>query len=276
MQNIRNWAPYVDPISEWGGVPVWWHYFYPEWDWWTGMGPSNVPRSNLIGLAVRGTWRLLGLWIEEIGDWAVSKAESNVRAWTGFAASDYVTFGGWIWSIVLRLGNFVPSFADTIADAAVWLYDRLPVDIQSLTVTWYDKFVAWYNAGNSWVQANYDEAKNWATAAFNWTITTGVTLRSWYDGAHTWLDDFRNNASARVIGYLGTAWTWLADFQGNYYARVTMWLSPYWSRLALFAGGASTFYLNLWGAYAAEIGAFWDDPLMWVYDRVEDELVRRW
>lgn len=276
MQNIRNWAPYVDPIAETGGVPRWWHYFYTDWDWWTGMGPGYVPRSHLVGMAVRGTWQLLGLWVEEIGDWAVSKAESNVRKWTGFASSDYVTFGGWIWSIVLYLGDVVLSFADTIAEGVVWLYDRLPVDIQDLTVTWYDKFVAWYEASQSWVQTNYDAAKASATLAYNWVADTGSTLSSWYSGAHTWLDDFRDNASARVVGYLGTAWTWLTDFRDNYYARVTGWLGSSWSKLVAFCGGALTFFYNLWGWYAPEIGAFWADPLMWLYDRVEAELVRRW
>jgi len=138
---------------------------------------------------------------------------------------------------------------------ALWnLWSWLPGDIRDNIVSWYDKFVAWYNAAISWAESRYEATRVWVANTGTWLVNGYNTVRGWYDSAHGWLDDFRWNAYARVTGWLGTTWT----------------------RAVTFFASAGTFWYNLWGSHAADIGAFWADPLGWLYDRVEAELVRRW
>lgn len=276
VQHLRYHMPYIEPWAENAGPPVWWYHFYSEWDWWRLIGPGNIPYRVLIDMALRGSWRLIGLWVDEVGDWVASEARVYVRAITGYLAHGYVTFYQWCEALRDRVGTFVPYFADSIAAATVWLYLLLPGDIRDSAVSWYDKFVAWYNASNSWAAVQFDAAKTWVANIAPDLVTGYNTVRTWYDTVRFWVSGFYDDPYGKIVGYLGPAWDWLKDFRYYYYAWITGWLGSPWDKLMAFTGGALTFFYNLYALYAAEIGAFWSDPLMWLYDRAEDELVRRW
>lgn len=276
VQHLRYHMPYVSPWPENAGPPTWWYHFYSDWDWWRLIGSGNVPYITLIDMALRGSWQLIGLWVDEVGDWAVSSVRTTVREWIGYAASGMVTFSQWIWGISDLIGTYVPWWCTNLTNAADKLYAWLPYDVRTNVVTFYDKFVAWYNAANSWAATRFDDAKAWVANTAAWVVTWIEFLGSWYYAVGEWVTDFKANPGGTITGYLGTAWSWLDDFHDNYYARVTGWLGDPWSKLMAFTGGALTFFYNLYALYAAEIGAFWADPLMWLYDRAEAELVRRW
>jgi len=138
---------------------------------------------------------------------------------------------------------------------ALWnLWGWFPGDIRDNVVSWYDKFVAWYNAAISWAQSRYETTKVWVANTGAWLVAGYNTVRAWYDSSHDWLDDFRYNIYDRITAWLGPPWTFLYNT---------------WQQL-------QSFYNNVWVPYQVTLHDFLADPLGWLYDRVEAELIRRW
>jgi len=243
---------YFLPVES--GPPEFWYEWFSWWDWKWNLSPSGKVNKTITRNWLWSCHRFWELWTEDLAQNAVYLAEDAVRVFTGWALHGFVRFQDWIEAIRSRVGTWVPPFAGDLAQGLYRLWLWLPADIRDNVVTWYDKFSAWYNSVVSWVQVTYDDAKAWAYGAYAWVLDTGEALKTWYNNAHWWLDDFRQNA----------------------YDRVTGWLGSTWNRAVTFFTAAGQFWYNLWGSYAPEIGAFWADPLGWLYDRVEDELVRRW
>jgi len=234
--------------------PGFWYIYFSWWDWDWNTDDKGRVNSTITRNWMWACQRLWENWINEVGNIAQDLALTAVRGWTGYVIYGYVTFRQWIDAIAGRVGSWVPSFAYNLADACYRLWQWLPEDIRSGVASWYSKFLGWYDSVVAWAQSTYDQAKIWATSAWAWICATGASLKSWWDTAHWWLDDFRQNAVARIVGWLGTTW----------------------ARAVLFFAHAGTFWYDLWGSYAVEIGEFWDNPLMWLYDRAEDELCKRW
>lgn len=259
------------------GWDAWWTYkllprFYkgaPEWftcGWaWASLWDDNLVDCNPgTGKCRPNTAFYLHYrrvardrfqdWIDDAADTVARPLVNAVSALLGTLYHGYTTFSTWINAIRGRVGSWVPWWADHLAHAAVRLFDWLPSDITAGLVSFYDKFVAWYEATKLWVQVHYDAAKNWVANVAP-DLTAGyITVRNWYDVVATWVTNFKADPYGTVASWLGAAWTtWIV----LRYAIVD-------------------FYNNVWVPYKITLHDFLADPLGWTYDRVEDELIRRW
>jgi len=234
--------------------PAFWYEWFSWWDWIWNLSPTGKVNSTITRNWLWACHRFWGRWTEAVADDARLFATSTVRGWYGYVLHGYETLQEWVDAIRGRVGTWVPSFATNLAQAAYLLWLWLPADITSGLVSFYDKFSAWHDAALDWVRGYVDTAKAWAYGAYAWVLGMGETLKVWYNNVHAWLDDFRANTYWRVTQLLGNTWTWTQ----------------------VFFESAGIFWYNQWAWYGAEIGAFWGDPLGWLYDRVEDELCRRW
>lgn len=256
--------------------PWWWSEVRSPYDWFGCVDEIGLPLSCWFENYFHAVYEQLGHWIWEIGQWAKEQGEAFVRFVVGYVKSGFYNFQDWMTWLEGVTGGVVPYFAGSLSDAAIRLYYWLPSDVRQNLTTWATIFENIKTSVKNWVQTTYDTAKQYATSAYNWVIATGSTLSGWYNIAHSWLDDFRNNAATRVVGWLGGAWSWVVAFWNNPQGTITGYLGSVWSNLVAFANNALSFWFNLWGSHAEEIGQFWSDPLGWLYDRVEDELVNRW
>jgi hypothetical protein len=255
------WQRFVIEHNLWAGLaftepddaPQMWLDIYPEWLWDHGL--TNGKPDWYWCFHYTGCARVhFENWVFDKTDSARDTAVSWVRAFTGYVRYGYTRFEYWVDTIWNRVGAYSLWWADNLTAAADWLRNKLPDEIRSSWSTWSDIWEGIKDAVKDWARARFDAAVVWATDAWAWVIGTGNLLKSWWDTAAAWLDDFRQNA----------------------YERVTTWLGTTWTRAVTFFRDAGTFWYNLWGSYATEIGAFWADPLGWLYDRAEAELVRRW
>jgi len=234
--------------------PGFWYIWFSWWDWIWNLSSSGKVNETITRNWLWACHRLWGNWTDEVGDYAKTSAVNLVRLWQIAAGSSVFNIQTWFGVLVAWLGARSLSWASDVTEALGTLRDYFPAGIADGWRAWTD---LWDNIQTSlinWCKARYDDAIAGATDAWNWIVATGNALKSWYDVAHTWLDDFRQNAAARVTDWLGATWT----------NAVTFFTS------------AGTFWYNLWGSYATEIGKFWPDPLGYVYDRVEDYLCGKW
>jgi len=236
------------------GPPEFWYEWFSWWDWSWNLSSSGKVNKTITRNWLWACHRFWELWTAAMADDARAAAQQAVRRWYGYVLHGYDTFQAWVEAIRARVGTWVPPFASHLADGVYRLWLWLPADIRDNVVTWYDKFSAWYNSVVSWVQVTYDDARAWAYGAYAWVLDTGEALKNWYNGYEEWLRHFRDDP----------------------YNTVRRWLGGTWERAVTFFTAAGQFWYDLWGSYAEDIGAFWADPLRWLYDRVEDELVRRW
>jgi len=247
-QLIRYIAPYISPDPETGSPPSWWYRFWTPGDWYWNLDGNQVPNWDWIWRWRLAAYWLLEAWIQEIGEWAWDYAVDVVRYFTGYVRHNYSTFENWCAALRSRTGTWVPWWASDLANAAQALYLWLPESIRSGWESWAQIWDTIKDDVWGWVQDRYEEARQLAYDAINWITDLGQAVRTWYDIAHNWLDDFRSDPWGHVTGWLGEPW----------------------QKLVTFCTGALTFFYNLWGTYAPDIGAFWDNPLLWLYDRAED------
>ena len=260
-----------------GSNPPYWWYSFASWsDWAYCVGYDGIPRACWYDHYREALIAALGAWVSEVGDWASSAATNAVKGWLGYIWYGYSSFSSWLLALWRRVGEVLPGWAYNVADALNRLYLWIPSQIRYGLQSWSSLFDSITNGVKDWVRSIYDYARGRALAAWDWIIASGQTLTWWYNSAHSWLDDFRYNASVRVRGWLGSAWDWLVGFSQNPAGVILAQLGVAWIRLRLFAENAVTFYFNLWSEYASEIGEFWGDPLGWLYDRAEDYLVSKW
>jgi len=198
---------------------------------------------------------------DRYSDWLNAMADAVARPLTdaiyhllGNIKYGYTRFSDWLTAIRGRVGSWVPWWTTTLAAGMEFLHSLFPLDIRDGIVSWYDKFVAWYNAAISWAQTRYEATRVWVANTGSWLVSGYNTVRDWYD----------------------CSWGWLDDFRYNIYARITAWLGPPWYFLAGAWWELQNFYNTVWVPYRATLHDFLADPLGWLYDRVEDELVRRW
>jgi len=235
-------------------APQWWKDSWGHsYNWYHNL-TNGVPGVLFVWYYARAARDRFSDWIRNAADTVARPLVDAVRGLLGNLLYGYTKFSDWIRAIQVRVGSWVPWWTSTLAAGLDYLWNRLPGDIRDGTISWYTKFSAWYNAAISWSQSRYESVRVWVVNTGAWLVSGYNTVRAWYDSAHGWLDDFRLNTYARITARLGVTWT----------------------RAVTFFTSAGTFWYNLWGFYAADIGAFWADPLGWLYDRAEDELVRRW
>lgn len=254
VQHIKDVAPYINPTGEPSDPPVWWHNFYSDWDWYTNFYANQVPTPTLIDLAMRGTWRLIGLWVEEVGEWIREAVESNVRGWIGYVNYNFYTFSDWIHWLEDITGGLYPLWSSSLHNAVSRLYQWLPTDIVNATATWLAKFEHWYHTGNAWAWGQFEAAKTWVNNTAPWLVSGYRTVRNWYDSVGTWVMNFRNNPYGTIAGWLGSPWV----------------------KWVVICDSIVSFYNNVWIDFQQDMYAFFDHPMLWLYDKTEDYLCERW
>jgi hypothetical protein len=257
-------------------APSWWYKFKTWEQWYYALDENRRPRTSWFTAYADCAAQWLGYYVDEVGDWARDKALTLVRIFTGFVQFGYDTFERWINVIWSRVGSFVPFFADNLADAAIRLYNMLPFEVRQGLRTFAQLFSQLADDVKHWAELRYNDVRDWYNGA-RLTVEQWIgQVREWWLSAKDFLDDFRHNPYGRIRQWLGSAWDWLVSFWNDPFGTITRYLGETWTRLYNFARDCLSFWYNLWGSHASEIGAFWDNPLRWVYDRVEDFLISKW
>ena len=253
-QAVKVVVPLVSPDAENANPPAWWFLYWNWSDWWSNLDSNRRPNLDWCFHWTVGSLRLVGAYAESVADNARDAAKNTVRQWIGYARHGFSNFSDWVDNLWGKIGAASFSWASSLTDAATWLRGRLPQTIREGLQSWQSIWDGIKNAAIDWARARYEDARAWASGAYTWVLGTGETLRNWHARAQVWVDDFRQNTYTRVTGLLGATWT----------------------RLVTFAGGSLTFWNNLWGSHADDIGKFFGNPLQFLYDRAEDFLVSRW
>jgi hypothetical protein len=253
-QKIKYLIPGMRPSPEWGSPPDWWFWWYTWGDWYGNLDWSRYPNSLWIQNWTHGAWRVLGTWVEEVGYWARDEARNWTRTILGWSLYGFGRFEDWINNIWLRLGTALPWWAWDAVRGLQRLYDWLPAEIRSYGWSWNAVWERTKSQVRSWALARYDEARRWV---YNnrgplWDyITTFRNWRNWVRGRVDWLVN-------DPVGF------------------ITHWLGWRWNNLVNFVNDPVGFVCGYWGLNRVLVFEFFDHPLLWLWDRVEAELVRRW
>jgi len=197
---------------------------------------------------------MLARWVEEVGEDALDTAKDKIRSWVGYAAHGFSTFQGWLNDVWYRVGSGSLWFASNLIEGVGWVAGKLPAAIRNGWKGWEDFWREIKDHVKDWARRRFDEAKQWASTALNWVTGVGQAISTWYNNVRSWVSHFMNDP----------------------YGSITRWLGGSWDKLYTFARDCLVYWYNLWGRYAPVLAEFLGDPLGFVYDRVEDELVRRW
>lgn len=253
-QAIRVVVPIITPDDERGQPPGWWYWYWSWGDWYLNLDAAKRPNLDWCYHWTVGALRLLGAYADDAADSVKATLSSTVRGWVGYVRHGFVDFSTWIESLGVKIGQGSFAWAGNLTDAANWLRGKLPDAVKYGSQTWGAIWDSIKQAAIDWAKARYEDARAWAYGAYAWVLDSGKAIKTWYDNSRSWLDDFRQNTHTRVVGLLGDTW----------------------KRLTTFAGGGLSFYQNLWGSHATEVGAFFGNPLLWLYDRAEAFLISRW
>jgi len=245
----RRLLPRFDP-----GPPQWWLDTWHVYDWWNGNLDNRVPNTAFVLFYRRAAKDRFEEWIKNAAD-SIARPLVNAVLWLlGSLLHGYTTFSAWIEAIRHRVGTYVPSWAASLADAAKLLYRWFPAAIRAGASTWNDIWESIKTAVKNWARARFDDAMTWVANNAPWVIDWVNFLGNWYYAAGEWLTAFKEDPYAVIAAALGVAWsTWTGIYNG-----------------------ILNFYNNVWVPYRITLHDFLADPLGWMYDRVEDELVRRW
>lgn len=241
--------PHFGPVA-----PAWW-LEVNQYQWiWDVTLTDGVPNFS-FGVYYRGAARIhFDNWVSDKANRAADLVSVAIRASLGFVRHTYTTFEDWIESIWDRVGDYIPWWASSLVDAVVKLRDWLPTAIAN---GWKDWGTIWAEIKGevwSWALARFDAAKDWVANNAPWVVDWINFLATWYYSVGAWVTAFKNDPYGTVAGWLGIAWF--------------AWLGV--------QAGIVDFYNNVWVPYKITLHDFLADPLGWTYDRVEDELIRRW
>jgi len=234
--------------------PGFWYIWFSWWDWTWNLSESGKVNKTITRNWLWACHRLWGNWTDEVGEYAKTSAVNLVKLWQIAAGSDVFNIQTWFGVLVAWLGSRSLSWASDVTDALVTLRGWLPHQVYLGYKTFEDLFRDIKESVKRWAIGRFDDAVTWATDAWNWVIVTGNALKTWYDTAHTWLDDFRNNAVTRVTSWLGTPWAILSGL----------------------AEDLRIFYNTVWSPWRERLVEFISDPLTYIYDRAEDYLCAKW
>jgi len=246
---IHRFLPRFNP-----GPPQWWLDTWHVYAWWNDNLDNRVPNVHFVSFYRRAAKDRFRDWINDAADTIARVLVDAVSGLLGSLLHGYTTFSTWIESIRNIVGTWTPWWASTLAAGLTLLYDWLPLDIVSGAVSFYDKFVAWYTATLSAAATLYDTARTWVANIAPGLVNRFEIIRSWFDSVGTWVTNFKADPYGTVVGLLGTAWTAWTGIKDD----------------------IVDFYNNVWVPYKITLHDFLADPLGWTYDRVEDELIRRW
>jgi len=236
------------------GPPQWWLDTWHVYAWWNDNLDDRVPNTAFVLYYRRAAKDRFEDWIKNAAD-SIARPLVNAVLWLlGSLLHGYTTFSAWINAIRARVGTYIPWWATSLANAAMRLYHWLPLAVRQATATWSDIWEGIKAAVKDWARARFDAAMTWVANTAPWVFAWVDYLSTWYYATGEWLTNFKNNPYSVMVAILGTAWS--------------TWMSIY--------VGILNFYNNVWVPYKITLHDFLADPLGWVYDRVEDELIRRW
>ena len=281
---IRDWGkwyimvmlPGVRPPAISDSAPSWYRHTYSSWSWRNNLDSGSRPTAYFLRYYIRAVWNYFLHKIRGQWDDAVRNLREAILTLLGSLAYSFASWHDWLVYTYNKMGGALAIWCWNLADGINRLYDWLPWGIREGVHTWLGIFEYWYGRAKDWVILQYGNALAAATDAWDWVVVQGQALSDWFDNVGAWVLDWAQNAGERVLGVLGIAWEWLVSFYNDPWGIVKGWLGPAWTALVSWYEGPLTFYYNLWGEKKEEIGEFWADPLMWLYDKAEDELIRRW
>lgn len=243
------------------GAPTW---FTCGWAWWelwdynlkdcATYRKKCIPNSA-FALHFRNVAKdRLADWIKNAAKGLVDVLNDAIDLILGPLLHAYTSFSNWIESIRNIVGTYVPWWTTTLAAGLVWLRLRFPTAIRDATSSWDDIWDGIKAAVADWAKLRFDAAVAAGTDAWDWVFSTGEWLNNWWLGIREFLDDFFTFHVARVQEWLGDPWAFLAGA---------------WPELRIF-------YNAVWVPFGVTLYEFLADPLLWIYDRIEDELIRQW
>lgn len=281
---IRDWARWtiihkIAPsqlAAQSVNAPGWFTHTYKAWVWKDNLDSHNRPTSTWLKYYIRATWnyllhKLRGEWEDAIG-----YTQTIFRNLVGALRYGYTSVSDWLTTVYERAGAALEIWTDNLSLAVNTLYYWLPKGIRLGVNEWRDFFVYWYEKSQEWVSEQFGDALAGATDAWDWVVNYGQRIKAWYNTVSAWALDWAQNAEARVKGLLGASWRWLQALVADPYGVISIILGSRWASLVSWAQGPLDYYYNLWGSYATTLSDFLADPLGWLYDRAEEELVRRW
>jgi len=281
---VRDWAkfliqiliPGVSPPYQSSSPPGWFQHTYKDWVWKDNLDSRNRPTLNFCKYYIRAVWNYFLHKITQQWESGIGTASRAIMHVLGSLRHGYATFDEWLEGVYVAVGRGMLTWASNLLEAADRLYGWLPQGVRDGLHSFADLFVYWYGQAKLWVSTTYASVFENAVDAWNWVVDQGQALKAWFDSVGAWVLDWAQNAGERVRGVLGATWWWLVGLYNDPWGTVTGLLGPAWPALVSWVNGPLTFYYNLWGSYATTLADFLADPLGWLYDRVEDELVRRW
>lgn len=276
VRYVLYWIPGFLPPAVGIDTPTAWWSYADSWEW--SRAGANNGRPDEIWL---NAW--FRMTVGELSKGAVATAATftrnlrdRLRTVIGYIRPAFQSTGEWLSYLQGVIGYIIPTWTSTIGTGLNWLRERLPATIRYGWGTWGDLWETIRSSVRSWARARYDEARQWASNAFDWVVWFGDALQRWRDRVAGWIDNFRANPYGYVAGLLGEGWSWLLGFYSNAREIVIGWLGPNWPRLRTFARDCVRFYYNLWSSGANELSAIVEDPQEWLRDKVERMLLYYW
>jgi len=276
LQYILFWTPVLRTLSV-GYSPPWQWYRYNSFNDWYGHIDSNTrPDEHWIRQYLEMSFgEFKALVLREAKPY-VDAAKNTLLAVTGYARAGFRNIADWSYWLERLFGYPLPWWASSVKSGLLWLRGKLPAGIREAWMTWDAIFDGIKNTVKNWATARYDQARQRAFGAYDWIVDLGDGLRQWRDRVAGWLDYVRNNPYHFIASALGATWGWLVWFARRPLEIVTFWRGPEWPKLLTFSRQCLNFYYNLWARGWRVLGDFIDNPLGFLYSRIEQMLVDRW
>lgn len=275
LQYILWLAPVVKPISEPQHAPGWWYRWWGWGDWYLNLDSERRPNQPFIERYIRAGFSMVSDWSVEQADRYTDAAVAILRIVLGYLPSGFVSFSAWLFSLVSKIGFFMPSWANTLTGGLNRLWSWLPPEIRNNVASWWRLFQDTADQAIDWARDRYEQARARVVTLFDWWVHLGHNLGQWWQQARPVLDAFRQNPGAFVRGLLGATWNWILDFRQRPAQLVQNWLGSAWPLLTSFASGPLRFYYDLWSRWRANLFDFLADPLEFLWERGEAFLLRK-
>lgn len=244
-----QFLPRFDP-----GPPQWWLDTWHRYAWWNNNLVDHRPNTAFVLFYRRAAKDRFSDWIEDAADRIASPLFDAINTLLGAIPQAVVTFSDWIKLVSSRVGTWIPIWTTNLATGLNYLKMKLPQSIFSPPYTWTSIWDSIKTAVKDWAEDRFDAAMTWVANNAPWVVDWIDFLATWYYAAGEWLTAFKEDPYTVIAAALGVAWS--------------TWTGIYSS--------INDFYNTCWVPYKITLHDFLADPLGWVYDRVEDELCRRW